>query len=222
MSRYQNERERTLRKVNHQLLEGIELTESGYPVIHREELKPFERFIGFNEVKTEKVPHGKGVHFFIDDYQFERIWETPERYLERLSEFSVVLSPDFSLYTDYPEPVQRWNHYRSQLIGAACQKIGINVIPTVSWADKKSYSFCFEGIEKGSIIAVSTVGIARHENTAHYFTDGLYEAVDRIKPEKILIYGKIPGIIDTVLKDTSIEVIFIRGGIGERTKHHGR
>ena len=31
---------------------------------------------------SEKEPEGKGVHFFINDYQFERVWNNPDRYIE--------------------------------------------------------------------------------------------------------------------------------------------
>ena len=66
----------------------------------------FYTWIGFNEVNTYK---GKctqtGVHFFLDDYQFERIWQRPTVYTRKLSKFKVIASPDFSLYTD-PKAMQ--------------------------------------------------------------------------------------------------------------------
>lgn len=38
------------------------------------ELPPIRQWIGFNYVLSDDDPEGKAVHFFIDDYQFERIW----------------------------------------------------------------------------------------------------------------------------------------------------
>lgn len=78
-----------------------------------------------------------GVHFFLDDYQFQRLWNTPDRYIESLQKFSCVLSPDFSLYTDYPTALQIYNHYRKHWIGAYLQLYGIEVIPTICWSDEK-------------------------------------------------------------------------------------
>ena len=67
----------------------------------------FYTWIGFNEVNTYK---GKctqtGVHFFLDDYQFERIWQRPTVYVRKLSKFKVIASPDFSLYIDYSTAMQ--------------------------------------------------------------------------------------------------------------------
>ena len=62
-------------------------------------------FIGFNEVLSSKQ-NNCGVHFFLEDYQFQRLWNTPDRYIEKLQNFNCVLSPDFSLYTDYPTALQ--------------------------------------------------------------------------------------------------------------------
>lgn len=37
-----------------------------------------EEVIPFNYAITERQPQNKGVHFFLDDYQFERVWTYPE------------------------------------------------------------------------------------------------------------------------------------------------
>ena len=72
--------------------------------------------------------------FFIDDYQFERVWNDPYTYIERLREFPCALTSDFSLYLDMPMAMKIWNVYRSRLIGQMMQDADIVVIPTLSWA----------------------------------------------------------------------------------------
>lgn len=37
-----------------------------------------DTFIGFNYAKSCKKPYDKGLHFFIDDYQFTRLWSSPD------------------------------------------------------------------------------------------------------------------------------------------------
>ena len=39
---------------------------------------------------------------FLDDNQFERIWNRPARYVNMLKRYECVLTVDFSLYTDMP------------------------------------------------------------------------------------------------------------------------
>lgn len=62
-----------------------------------------DSFIGFNYAKSCKDPQRKGVHFFIDDYQFTRLWTNPDAYLNMLRAFMCVFTPDFSTYTDFPK-----------------------------------------------------------------------------------------------------------------------
>ena len=50
-----------------------------------------------------------------------------------------------------------------------------------------SFNFCFDGIEKGSIVAVSTIGVKKQKS---HFMLGYNEMLSRIKPSKIICYGK--------------------------------
>ena len=81
------------------------------------------QFIGFNYAKTceKQQKTDFGVHFFLDDYQFNRLWNRPDKYIPLLSKFKYVLSPDFSMYTDYPKAMQMWKHY--QKIFIECLKV---------------------------------------------------------------------------------------------------
>ena len=38
-------------------------------------------FIGFNYARNAIEPENKAVHFFLDDYQFTRVWTDPDRYV---------------------------------------------------------------------------------------------------------------------------------------------
>ena len=77
------------------------------------ELPKVDRFIEFDYCKRIREGHEKiGVHFFEDDYKFERIWTSPDRYGSMLTKFSYILGPDFSQYIDFPLALQIYNHYR--------------------------------------------------------------------------------------------------------------
>ena len=52
-----------------------------------------EEVIPFNYAITERQPQNKGVHFFLDDYQFERVWTCPEKYGEILKKHGFRWSP---------------------------------------------------------------------------------------------------------------------------------
>lgn len=120
------------------------------------------RLVGFNYARTlAKESADAGIHFFLDDYQFERVWRQPEAYTETLRRFSCVLTPDFSTYSDMPMPMQMWNVYRSRAVGRYWQDQGITVIPTLQWAEPSSYAYCLTELPEGATVAVSTVGVRK-------------------------------------------------------------
>ena len=130
---YGDERERTNNAYNLGLIDANNMTDDFWqmPIIRRDDYVPSE-LIGFNYAKTSDRKD-VGVHFYIDDYQFERVWNAPEKYIGVLAEYDCILSPDFSLYMDMPMPMKIWNVYRSRQIGAFYQGCGYG---KVTWTPK--------------------------------------------------------------------------------------
>ena len=150
------------------------------------EMPEVREWIPFNYVLSDNDPEGKGVHFFIHDYQFERVWNNPERYAEKLSQYACVLAPDFSPYLDMPKALRIYNTYRKNWCAAYWQSQGITVIPVVR-ACKEDADFCFDGIPENAIIAISTMGLMQGDRSL--VLDG-YE-VEMLHPKKILIYSNV-------------------------------
>lgn len=185
---YGDERERTYEKVN--LAEFDPYRAEGkwdIPILTATRHIPKD-LISFNYVLNTDA-FDKGVHFYIDDYQFERVWANPHQYIDRLRQFDCCLTPDFSMYLDMPLAMQLWNVYRSRLIGQIMQDNGIIVIPTLQWSDKRSYEFCFDGIEPGGVVSVSTIGVKKNPNQKRVWYDGMDEAMARINPRHVVVYG---------------------------------
>lgn len=151
-----------------------------------------DSFISFNYARSCKDPQDKGVHFFLDDYQFTRLWTHPDAYLEMLQAFRCVCTPDFSTYTDFPKAIQIYNHYRKHWLGAYWQMNGISVIPTISWSDESSFEWCFDGEPEGGVVAVSSVGTQMSGPSRALFAAGYREMLERLKPSAILFYGRVP------------------------------
>ncbi len=69
----------------------------------------------------------------------------------------------------------------------------IKVIPTVNWGNEDTFEFCFEGIPKGSMVAVSTYMVQEHNNHSdqkEFFLKGYREMLERIEPAQIICYSK--------------------------------
>lgn len=144
---------------------------------------------GFNFALKEKNPENIGVHFFLHDYQFERVWNYPDRYTELLSKFAFVLSPDFSPYADMPKALKIYNVYRNKWCARYWQEFGIQVIPTITWSDADSIQYCLDGVPKHSTIAISTMGEGRWANWQSLRTHWDY-VMDTLEPDTVLLYGK--------------------------------
>ncbi len=165
----------------------------GLPIVEAYEGAVPRRFIGFNRALTSQ-DYDAGVHFFIDDYQFERVWNTPEKYVPLLRRFRCVIAPDFSLYIDLPPAVNFWNIYRNRLLAAWWQSQGIRVIPSASWGNADSFRFCFEGLPHSSLIAVGHTAIGRNRCVRNYYNLGLKELERQTSAKQILIYGTLAGL----------------------------
>ena len=90
--------------------------------------------IGYDKISSGKKE--QVVHFFLDDYKFESLWNNPEPRIEKLSAFRAVLSPQFSIYSEMPIAVQIHNTFRSRWCGAYLQSKGIKVVPSVVWGKR--------------------------------------------------------------------------------------
>ena len=208
----QNERERTMNAYN--LDEYDTYSTEGYyemPTLEPCSYIP-TKIIGFNYALTS-TDYEAGIHFFIDDYQFERVWNQPETYLEKLEKFDCILTPDFSLYTEMPIAMKIWNIYRSRLIGQIAQRRGMKVIPTVSWCEDKTFQFCFDGLPKRSTLAISTIGVKRESENFKIWKDGVDEMIRQKEPRTIICYG---GKVDYDFGN--IKVVYIDNTNTERMK----
>jgi len=145
----------------------------------------------------------KTVHFFVEDYKIEKLYNNPENYLYRLAQYPHVLTPDYSLYRDMPLALQISNTFKSRWCGAYWQEHGLSVIPTVSWSTFESYGFCFDGLERESVVAISTLGALTEKE---YFLSGYFEMKNRINPKSILCFGNaFPEMGDEVIVVSYLE-----------------
>ena len=147
-------------------------------------------WIPVNYALTAKDKATKGVHFYKDDYQFERFWNNPDKYISLLQQFGAVCSPDFSLYSDMPLAVQLFMHYKKHWLAAYWQAHGIHVIPTLCWCGEQSYDWCFDGEPRNAIVSISSHGTQSDPYEAECFAKHCRKALEVLQPSGILWYGK--------------------------------
>lgn len=159
-----------------------------FPIVKRQVIDLNNvNLIAYSDVSSRNTKnYDMGVHFFIDDYRFETMYNHPEKCLERLKNYRFILTPDFSLYAEMPIWRQIESVGKARWVGAYMQANGMSVIPTVSWSTTSSYEFCFKGIEKGSIVAVGMIGCKKSKKE---FLRGYNEMLRQIEPSAIICFG---------------------------------
>ena len=75
---------------------------------------------------------------------------------------------------------------KNRWVGAYWQSKGLTVFSSICWGTARSFEFCFDGVEKGSIVAVGMIG-SKREKTA--FMRGYNAMLERIEPMAIIVFG---------------------------------
>lgn len=133
--------------------------EFGFPLLlSNSEQVECETFLDFNTALSCPF-RNCGLHFFIDDFKFERIWTYPERYIDFLKSFECVIMPDFSLYYNSPIAVNIYNKYRNHWLYCFYQMHGVNIIPlfrlgSIDFFEWSSLGFPLDR----SVYAISDIG----------------------------------------------------------------
>lgn len=117
-----------------------------------------------------------------------------------------------------PLVMQMWNTYRNRALSVWLQNNGIEIIPNVRFGDERTFSFCFDGIEKGKTVAMGTLGCIRKKEDKIFFKVGLAYMVNRLSPKNIIVYGGVPDSIFKPYKDMGINIIAFESEISKSRK----
>ncbi len=161
----------------------------GIPLIKKQtiDLKDVQLIACSDTSSKDTINLNKGIHHFVDDFRFESLYNKPDKNLDKYKKYRFVLTPDYSLYAEMDLWRQIESVGKNRWVGAYWQKNGIIVIPTVSWSNAASYSFCFDGIEKNSIVAIGMIGCKRGRIP---FMRGYNAMLEKIEPEAVICLGE--------------------------------
>lgn len=184
------------------------------------------KLVSYSKLNTIEDDEYVYCHFYQDDYVFDGlygIWNSllyNQQYkkgfnFEKLNKIYAVITPDYSLYCDMPRILQIYNVYRSRVVGYFLNKCGYNVVLNVKWTDITSYSYCFSGIEQGSILAVSTLGCLRANADKELFMAGLKVLIKRVQPKCIILYGTLNEKLKQIFDENNQNYIFFPSQISE-------
>lgn len=177
-----------------------------------------KKIIMYDEAK-KSTDYDSIVGFYKDDYKFDGnysgIWHDGKRSLEVLSKFEGVITPDFSTNPDFPYPLRIYNTYRMRAFGFWLVKNGLKVVNNVRPGDESTWKYCFDGISKNSIVAISTLGCILRLEDRKRFKLGINKMVEVLRPHTILVYGSAPDDIFNIHKAAGINIISYESEISQ-------
>lgn len=181
-------KQRKAKTNNMHLSLNIEKNDNGIPIV-----KPYNGSIPDIVVPYTCRGNAKnvGLHFFVDDYRFESLWNNLEHKTKNvISKYQYVFAPDYSCFVDEGKVGNLIGIYKNRFITAYWQQYGIKVIPVASWGNADSFSYCFEGLPRNSIIAVGSVAVSSCKASIALWQYGIKQLENQLAPTKILVYGK--------------------------------
>lgn len=146
----------------------------------------------FTRWNTASTSEGVVLHFFTSDEKQRFAVSNPLKWVSRLSEAAAVISPDLSLFAEYPQCVRRVHTRLNRAAAVVWQDRGLNVIPNVRWNDRSDYEYCFDGVPRHSQVAVSSVTMLRNRTDRRNLVHGFQAMLDELQPTSVIWHGGIP------------------------------
>ena len=150
-------------------------------------------FTARKRIKSE----GVFLHCFIHDFQFSRLITETKIFIDELTHFDGIICPDPTITVGGSRTINQAQVYFSRAVGFYLQKHGIFAVPCVRWGDSSTYDYCFLGVPKNYIVAISTHGCiapCKQNNNLlrKVFADGLPVMLRTLKPRIVIVYGRMP------------------------------
>lgn len=114
----------------------------GIPKIPKTFIHPGKDTVDFAESFNRKIKNHRelDVNFYVDDVQFQRLWNQPDKYIKHLKCFHAVIMPDFSISVGkngMPLVMCLWNKYRNHSLA---HYMILNDIPVIMMAKRTTRS----------------------------------------------------------------------------------
>ena len=149
--------------------------------------------------------------------------ESEEEALKIIKHFAGVISPDFSTYYDFPKHIKGFNIYRMRAFDCYMELESVPYIHNVRWGTEETWNYCFDGIPKGSTVAIGTIasGLRKKENRK-LFDAGFRKMIDTLQPKAIIIYGSENYAVIQEAKNKGILIISFESKTNLAFKQRGR
>lgn len=140
----------------------------------------------YNNVTSKTNNSNTLVIMYKKDENLECFWNDPLKYVGLYSGCKAVSTPDFSVTPKMNKNMINHYVFRNRWIGVTWQGYGLKVIPTLQWCDERTLDLCLSGIEYGTPVLISTIGVKQNIET---FLLGFNKAKTVINPPIFIVFG---------------------------------
>lgn len=174
------------------LIYGAELTDIGFLMLPAVQARPTDTVDFRSGLSRTLKGHRKlNCNFYVDDFKFLSVWQSPDRYIAHLKCFESLCGLDFSIDTQMPLVMQYWNKYRSMAVDWYLILNRITVIPNVNIVSYKGREWLLDGLPQHSTVCCSTNGRIWSKGVREEFCEGFYQMYDKLEPTRVVIVGKL-------------------------------
>jgi hypothetical protein len=112
------------------------------------------------------------------------------KYKERFKDVLYFISPDYSMCGDIPESINIYNIFKSRFVSLGLTLLLDKlVIPNITYASRKSFTYMLDGLEECCVVAFSTKGSLKDKEQKELFLEAIKYTVDHLHNLKqIVVY----------------------------------
>lgn len=180
----------------------------GFPILECNASFPvdtvdFRKSLKLNDVKKLNI------NFFQNDYDFNCVWNNPDKYMKHFRCFQSICGFDFSISVTSPLALQIYNKYRNHVLTWYFWNNGVKVIPKVDLLLGCS-DWIYDGLPRNSMLCCSTNGRAYNREAKESFIKCFAEMESILCPHTMIIVGTkidFSHKCDIIWLDTNIQKI---------------
>jgi len=180
-------------------------TKEEYPLIEKWMI-PNEipkKIVTFKESKRISKNRRKDYYVctFEPDSDFKSIKRFPKRYIDYFKQFAGIIGFDYSIHSDQPIVVQKYQMYSNLALSYFFGANGIKVIPNVRTGTGELPNEFFETIPKKCLVAIGTHGFIHFKAQKYDWYYEINQIIEKLNPSGIIVYGSLKGNLYEELKE---------------------
>jgi hypothetical protein len=154
-----------------------------------------ENIIPFDKIANCKNLKDFYICFFCQDKQFNCVKNSPKKYLPLFKKSKGLIGLDYSVHTDMPIIVQKYQMYTNLSLMFYYGLHNIKIIPNIRWGLDETSNEFIDAIPRETLVAIGTHGFIKTHEQQQEWIAFISKIVFKLSPSGILVYGSHPDFV---------------------------